>query len=152
MTAGGSSARGLRRGVTHYGDSGFAQILRRSFESSRWACPTTPSTVVVRIADTASGFDNRHRTVPALIEAAGRGVPMAGGLPIPFPTISFGEPWLAPTGMSGGPRRAPAPGRARRRARRGPGGGGPGPRPDPTRATFRSAPRTLPTVGGSATL
>ena len=54
---------------------------------------------VVGVADTASGFNNCHRTVPALVEAVGRGVLMAGGLPVPFPTISLGEPWLAPTSM-----------------------------------------------------
>ena len=53
----------------------------------------------IGIADTASGFNNCHRTVPALVEAVGRGVLMAGGLPVPFPTISLGEPWLAPTSM-----------------------------------------------------
>ena len=54
---------------------------------------------VVGVADTASGFNNCHRTVPELVEAVGRGVLMAGGLPVPFPTISLGEPWLAPTSM-----------------------------------------------------
>ena len=99
MTAGGSSARGLRRGLTHYGDSGFAWFLRRSFAASMGLSDDALDRPVVGIADTSSGFNNCHRTAPALVEAAGRGVLMAGGLPVPFPTISLGEPFLAPTSM-----------------------------------------------------
>ena len=81
MTAGGSSARGLLRGLAHYGDSGFGWFLRRSFTASMGLSDDALDRPVVGVADTSSGFDNRHRTVPALVEAAGRGVPMAGGLP-----------------------------------------------------------------------
>jgi dihydroxy-acid dehydratase len=49
--------------------------------------------------DTGSGFNNCHRTVPELIEAVKRGVLAAGGLPLPFPTISLCEPSLFPTSM-----------------------------------------------------
>lgn len=98
MTADGG-ARGLRRGLTHYGDSGFAWFLRRSFAASMGLSDNALDLPVVGIADTSSGFNNCHRTAPALVEAAGRGVLMAGGLPVPFPTISLGEPFLAPTSM-----------------------------------------------------
>ena len=98
MTADGG-ARGLRRGLTHYGDSGFAWFLRRSFAASMGLSDDALDRPVVGIADTSSGFNNCHRTAPALVEAAGRGVLMAGGLPVPFPTISLGEPFLAPTSM-----------------------------------------------------
>ena len=37
--------------------------------------------------------------MPELIEAVKRGVLMAGGLPIVFPTISLGETFLSPTSM-----------------------------------------------------
>ena len=100
MTSGGDApARGLRRGLTHYGDSGFAWFLRRSFAASMGLSDDALDRPAIGIADTASGFNNCHRTVPALVEAVGRGVLMAGGLPVPFPTISLGEPWLAPTSM-----------------------------------------------------
>jgi dihydroxy-acid dehydratase len=54
---------------------------------------------VIGIADTGSGFNNCHRHVPEMIEAVKRGVLMAGGLPIVFPTISLGETFLNPTSM-----------------------------------------------------
>jgi dihydroxy-acid dehydratase len=54
---------------------------------------------VVGIVDTGSGFNNCHRTVPELIEAVKRGVLAAGGLPLPFPTVSLCEPSLFPTSM-----------------------------------------------------
>ena len=91
--------RGLRRGLTHYGDSGFAWFLRRSFAASTGLSDEALDRPVVGIADTASGFNNCHRTVPELVSAVSRGVLMAGGLPAPFPTISLGEPYLAPTSM-----------------------------------------------------
>src|SRR5208282_4131823 len=40
-----------------------------------------------------------HRHFPELVEALKRGVLAAGGLPLEFPTISLGEPFLAPTSM-----------------------------------------------------
>ena len=91
--------RGLRRGLTHYGDSGFAWFLRRSFAASTGLSDEALDRPVVGVADTASGFNNCHRTVPELVSAVSRGVLMAGGLPAPFPTISLGEPYLAPTSM-----------------------------------------------------
>ena len=99
MSARGGPARGLRRGLTQYGDAGFAWFLRKSFALSMGYSEEALDRPVVGIANTASGFNNCHRTVPALVEAAGRGVAMAGGLPVPFPTVSLGEPWLAPTSM-----------------------------------------------------
>ena len=54
---------------------------------------------VVGICNTASGFNNCHRLLPELIEAVKRGVLAAGGLPLEFPTISLGEPFLSPTSL-----------------------------------------------------
>ena len=54
---------------------------------------------VVGIVDTGSAYNNCHRTVPELIEAVKRGVLGAGGLPMPFPTVSLCEPSLFPTSM-----------------------------------------------------
>ncbi len=95
----GNDGRGLRRGLTHYGDSGFAWFLRKSFASSMGYTEGALDRPIIGITDTTSGFNNCHRTVPELIEAASRGVLMAGGLPVPFPTISLGEAYLAPTSM-----------------------------------------------------
>ena len=54
---------------------------------------------MVGIANTASGMVSCHGTVPQLVEAVKRGVTAAGGLPLEFPTISLGEPFLNPTSM-----------------------------------------------------
>ncbi|WP_431269802.1 dihydroxy-acid dehydratase [Dankookia sp. P2] len=54
---------------------------------------------VVGIADTASDYNNCHRSVPELVEAVKRGVLGAGALPLGFPTVSLCEPSLTPTSM-----------------------------------------------------
>jgi dihydroxy-acid dehydratase len=54
---------------------------------------------VVGIAYTGSGFNNCHRHFPELLDAVKRGVLVAGGLPVAFPTISLGEVFLSPTSL-----------------------------------------------------
>jgi dihydroxy-acid dehydratase len=94
-----SNSRGLRRGLTHYGDPDFALYLRRSFARSMGYGEALLEWPVVGICNTASGFNNCHRHLPELIEAVQRGVLAAGGLPLEFPTISLGEPFLSPTSL-----------------------------------------------------
>src|SRR5882724_10793672 len=91
--------RGLARGLTNYGDADFALYLRRSFATSMGYSKAMLARPVVGIAQSASGFNNCHRHFPELIEAVKRGVLVAGGLPIDFPTISLGEVFLNPTSM-----------------------------------------------------
>lgn len=91
--------KGIKRGLTHYGDRGFSLFLRKSFAKSMGYSDDGLDRPIVGIANTASGFNNCHRTVPDLIEAVKRGVMFAGGLPVEFPTISLGEPYLNPTSM-----------------------------------------------------
>jgi dihydroxy-acid dehydratase len=91
--------RGLARNTANYGDRDFALYLRRSFAKSMGYSQAMLDRPVVGIVDTSSGFNNCHRTVPELIEAVKRGVLAAGGLPLPFPTISLCEPSLFPTSM-----------------------------------------------------
>jgi dihydroxy-acid dehydratase len=90
---------GLRRSLTHYGDPDFALYLRRSFARSMGYSTALLERPVIGIANTASGFNNCHRLVPDLIEAVKRGVLAAGALPLEFPTISLGEPFLNPTSL-----------------------------------------------------
>jgi dihydroxy-acid dehydratase len=90
---------GLARGLTHYGDPDFALYLRRSFARSMGYGDELLARPVIGITNTASGFNNCHRSVPELIEAVSRGVLAAGGLPLVFPTISLGEPFLHPTSL-----------------------------------------------------
>ena len=95
----GTKSHGLRRGLTHYGDPDFALYLRRSFARSMGYGEAMLERPVVGISNTASGFNNCHRPLPELIEAVERGVLAAGGLPLQFPTISLGEPFLSPTSL-----------------------------------------------------
>ena len=90
---------GLDGGLTNYGDPDFARYLRRSFARSMGMSTEMLNKPVVGIAISPSGFNNCHRSMPELTEAVSRGVFAAGGLPLPFPTISLGEVFLSPTSM-----------------------------------------------------
>jgi dihydroxy-acid dehydratase len=94
-----TTPRGIARGLTHYGDSGFSLYLRRSFASSMGYSREMLDRPIIGICHSASGFNNCHRGVPELVEAVKRGVLSAGALPIEFPTISLGEVFLAPTSL-----------------------------------------------------
>jgi dihydroxy-acid dehydratase len=94
-----SRTTGLGRGLTHYGDPDFALYLRRSFARSMGYSDAMLARPVVGITNTASGFNNCHRHLPELIAAVERGVLAAGGLPLTFPTISLGEPFVSPTSL-----------------------------------------------------
>ncbi|HET6235876.1 MAG TPA: dihydroxy-acid dehydratase, partial [Acetobacteraceae bacterium] len=91
--------RGLARNTSNYGDRDFALYLRRSFARSMGYSQAMLDRPVVGIVDTSSAYNNCHRTVPELIEAVKRGVLAAGGLPMPFPTVSLCEPSLHPCSM-----------------------------------------------------
>ena len=91
--------RGLSRGLTNYGDAGFAEFLRRSFARSMGYSTTLLARPTVGIASAASDLNNCHRHFPELIDAVKRGVLAAGGLPLAFPTISLGEVYLHPTSL-----------------------------------------------------
>ena len=93
------ATKGLKKGLTNYGDAGFSLYLRRSFAKSMGYSGEMLGRPVVGIADSRSGFNNCHRQFPELIEAVKRGVLAAGGLPIEFPTVSLGEVFLSPTSM-----------------------------------------------------
>src|SRR5262249_48960247 len=54
---------------------------------------------IVGVTNTFSDFNPCHGNVPDLIEAANRGVMLAGGLPMTFPTISIHEAFSHPTSM-----------------------------------------------------
>jgi dihydroxy-acid dehydratase len=99
MNEASAPKRGLARNTANYGDHDFALYLRRSFAKSMGYSQAMLDRPVVGIVDTGSGFNNCHRTVPELIEAARRGVLAAGGLPLAFPTVSLCEPSLFPTSM-----------------------------------------------------
>jgi dihydroxy-acid dehydratase len=91
--------KGMRRGLTRYGDEGFALYLRKAFIKALGYSEEALARPVVGIADTSSGYNACHATVPQIVEAVKRGVLMAGGLPVAFPTISLHESFAWPTSM-----------------------------------------------------
>jgi dihydroxy-acid dehydratase len=95
----GEQARGMRRNLTSYGDEGFSLFLRKAFVKAMGYTEDALERPIIGITDTFSGFNACHRNVPELIEATKRGVMLAGGLPVPFPTISIHESFAHPTSM-----------------------------------------------------
>jgi dihydroxy-acid dehydratase len=90
---------GLRKGLTSYGDPGFSLFLRKAFIKAKGFSDDALDRPIIGITDTYSDFNPCHGNVPQLIEAAKRGVMLAGGLPMEFPTISIHESFSAPTSM-----------------------------------------------------
>jgi dihydroxy-acid dehydratase len=93
------AASGLERGLTSYGDTQFSLFLRKAFIKGAGYGDDALSRPIVGIANTASGYNPCHGNAPQLIEAVRRGVMLAGGLPIAFPTISLHESFAYPTSM-----------------------------------------------------
>ena len=91
--------KGLKKGLTYYGDPDFSRYLRYSFARSMGYSGKMLSRPVVGVAYPPSGFNNCHRHFPELLEAVKRGVLVAGGLPLEFPTISLGEAFINPTSL-----------------------------------------------------
>ncbi|HEY9445548.1 MAG TPA: dihydroxy-acid dehydratase, partial [Burkholderiales bacterium] len=91
--------RGMQRNLTAYGDEGFSLFLRRAFIKAMGYTDDALARPIIGITNTYSGFNACHRTVPELIEAVKRGVMLAGGLPVDFPTISLHESFAHPTSM-----------------------------------------------------
>lgn len=90
---------GLRRNVAHYGDADFAAYLRKAFIKAMGYSDAALDRPVIGIVDTGSGYNACHRNMPDLIEAASRGVMLAGAIPIPFPVISLQESFTHPSTM-----------------------------------------------------
>jgi dihydroxy-acid dehydratase len=89
----------MRRALTSYGDEAFSLFLRKAFIKAMGYSDDALARPVIGITDTFSGFNACHRNVPELIQAVKRGVMLAGGLPIEFPTISLHESFSHPTSM-----------------------------------------------------
>ena len=90
---------GLRKGLTSYGDEGFSLFLRKAFIKGAGYTDAALDRPVIAIADTGSDYNACHGNAPQLVEAVKRGVMLAGGLPMAFPTISVHESFAAPTSM-----------------------------------------------------
>src|SRR5579859_2806088 len=91
--------KGLRKGLTSYGDAGFSLFLRKAFIKAMGYSDDALDRPIVGITNTYSDYNPCHGNVPALIEAVKRGVMHAGGMPMAFPTISIHEAFAHPTSM-----------------------------------------------------
>jgi len=94
-----TTKRGMRKGLTRYGDEEFSLYLRKAFIKSMGLSDDALDRPVVAIANTHSAYNGCHANAPQLIEAIKRGVMLAGGLPMDFPTISLHESFSYPTSM-----------------------------------------------------
>ncbi|MGX1742596.1 IlvD/Edd family dehydratase [Bosea sp. NPDC055353] len=95
----GPAARGMRRNLATYGDPGFSLFLRKAFIKAAGFSDDALDRPIIGITNTFSDFNPCHGNVPRLIEAVKRGVMLAGGLPMEFPTISIHESFANPTSM-----------------------------------------------------
>ncbi|MDI9332019.1 MAG: IlvD/Edd family dehydratase [Alphaproteobacteria bacterium] len=90
---------GFKKGLTQYGDSGFSLFLRKAFIKGAGYTDEALDRPVIGIASTGSAYNPCHGNMPQLLEAVTRGIQLAGGLPMPFPTISLHESFASPTSM-----------------------------------------------------
>lgn len=90
---------GMRRGLTSYGDQGFSLFLRKAFIKGAGYTDAALERPVIGIINTGSAYNPCHGNMAQLIDAVRRGVMLAGGLPMDFPTISIHESFSAPTSM-----------------------------------------------------
>ena len=90
---------GMRSGLAHYGDPEFSLFMRKAFIKAMGYSDEALERPIIAVTDTFSGYNGCHRTVPDLIAAIERGVMLAGGLPVRFPTISIHESFTHPTSM-----------------------------------------------------
>ncbi|MFW7340684.1 IlvD/Edd family dehydratase [Pollutimonas sp. H1-120] len=94
-----TDAAGLRKGLTSYGDNGFSLFLRKAFIKGAGYSDSALDRPVIGIANTGSAYNPCHGNAPQLMEAVKRGIMLAGGLPMDFPTISIHESFAYPTSM-----------------------------------------------------
>ena len=92
-------SKGLRKGLTSYGDAEFSLFLRKAFIKAAGYSDDALDRPIVGITNTFSNYNPSHGNVPELIESVKRGVMLAGGLPMVFPTISIAESFAHPTSM-----------------------------------------------------
>jgi dihydroxy-acid dehydratase len=91
--------QGLRKGLTNYGDAAFSLFHRKVFIKAMGYSDDALDRPIVGITNTYSDYSPCQGNVPDLIESVKRGVLLAGGLPMVFPTISIHESFAYPTSM-----------------------------------------------------
>ncbi len=91
--------KGLRKGLTSYGDPEFSLFLRKVFIKAMGYSDDALQRPIVGITNTYSDYNPCHGNVPQLVEAVKRGVMLSGAMPFAFPTISIHESFSHPTSM-----------------------------------------------------
>src|SRR5512141_2918616 len=91
--------QGMQKGLTSYGDRAFSVFLRKAFIKGAGYTDDALDRHVVGIANTGSAYNPCHGNAAQLVEAVKRGVMLAGGLPMDFPTVSIHESFAHPTSM-----------------------------------------------------
>ena len=90
---------GMAKGLTNYGDRGFSLFLRKAFIKGAGFTDKALDRPVIGITNTGSAYNPCHGNMPQLMEAVKRGIMLAGGLPMDFPTISIHESFTQPNSM-----------------------------------------------------
>ena len=96
------NARGMKKGLAQYGDEAFSLYMRRAFVKAMGYSDDALTHPIVGTADTGGDYNACHGGMAKLIEAVKRGVMLAGGMPMAFPTISIHESFSHPTACSCG--------------------------------------------------
>ena len=91
--------KGLGKGLTNYGDESFSLFHRKVFIKAMGYSEDALDRPIIGITNTYSDYNPCHGNVPDLIESVKRGIQLAGGLPMVFPTISIHESFAYPTSM-----------------------------------------------------
>jgi dihydroxy-acid dehydratase len=90
---------GLRSANWFGGDEHYSFIHRSWMKSQGFAADVFDGKPVIGICNSWSELTNCNAHLRLVAEAVKRGVWEAGGLPLEFPTISLGEPFMKPTTM-----------------------------------------------------
>ncbi len=94
-----SEHRDRLRGESFFNEPGVAGFTHRAFTKSMGYDDLDMARPLIGICNTYSEINNCNSNLRELAEAVKRGVLMAGGFPLEFPTISLGEIFLTPTSM-----------------------------------------------------
>src|SRR5919112_155248 len=87
LREGNAMTKGLRKGLTSYGDDGFSLFLRRAFIKAMGYSDDALNRPIVGITNTYSDYNPCHGNVPQIIEAVKRGVMLSGGVARGFSAI-----------------------------------------------------------------
>ncbi|MFD2132123.1 IlvD/Edd family dehydratase [Pseudogracilibacillus auburnensis] len=88
-----------RKSEKYFSDNTMWGFVHRSFTKSMGYTEEDIRKPVIGICNTFSELNKCHSHFNELVEYVKRGVWQAGGVPMEFPTISIGEPYVKPTTM-----------------------------------------------------